>query len=133
MTVTVVPDTSIWIDYFRGTDPVARELGRLLTDDPPSICGPILAELVAGTPAEHREDVWLALAGLPFVDLDREAWTRAGELAYELRAQGETTPLLDLLIAVSAVRSDSELWTRDRDFLRVRKALPELRLYRRVR
>ena len=77
--MTGLPDTSIWIDYFRGIEPAASELGRLLADEPPSICGPVLAELVTGTPAAQREDVWLALASLPFVDLGRDAWTAAGE------------------------------------------------------
>ena len=131
--MSVLPDTSVWIHYFRGTEPVAGELGRLIAREAPPICGPILAELVAGTPAESREDVWLALAGLPFVDLDRDAWTLAGELAHRLRDSGETVPLLDLLIGVAAVRADAKLWTKDRDFLRVARALPELRLHRRVR
>lgn len=131
--MSVLPDTSIWIDYFRGTEPVAHDLGRLLAGEQPWICGPILAELVAGTPVERREDIWLALAGLPYVDLDRMAWTRAGELAHALRARGESVPLLDLLIAVAAVFGDAALWTRDRDFLRVQRVLPELRLHRRVR
>jgi predicted nucleic acid-binding protein len=131
--VSVLPDTSIWINYFRGTEPVANELGRLITRNTPSICGPILAELVAGTPADSREDVWLALAGLPYVDLDRDAWTLAGEVAHRLRATGETVPLLDLLIAVAAVRADAALWTKDSDFQRVAQALPELRLHRPVR
>lgn len=131
--MSVLADTSVWIDYFRGADPAARELGRLLAGEPPPICGPVLAELVAGTPADSREDVWLALAGLPFVDLDREAWTLAGELAHELRHRGETVPLVDLLIAVAAVRVDAALWTTNSDFLRVARVLPELRLHRRVR
>ncbi len=122
----VLPDTSIWIDYFRGTEPAATDLGRLLVDEPPQICGPILAELVAGTPAAQREDVWLALASLPFVELGRDAWTLAGELAPELRKRGESLPLLDLLIAVAAVRGDAALWTRDGDFERVTGVLPEL-------
>lgn len=128
--MSVLPDTSIWIDYFRGSEPVANELGRLIAEAPPSICGPILAELVAGTPAEQREDVWLALSSLPFVDLGRDAWTLAGELAHELRRRGATVPLIDLLIAVAAVRGDVALWTRDRDFERVVEVLTELRLRR---
>ena len=131
--MSVLADTSIWIDYFRGAEPVARELGRMLGDEPPPICGPVLAELVAGTPSDRREDVWLALAGLPFVDLGRDAWTLAGELAYDLRRAGETVPLVDLLIAVAAVRADAALWTTDRDFLRVARVFPELRLHSRVR
>ncbi|HKY26172.1 MAG TPA: PIN domain-containing protein [Gaiella sp.] len=123
-----LPDTSVWIDYFRGVEPAATELERLLVDEPPVICGPILAELVAGTPARQREDVWLALVSLPFVELGREAWTRAGELAHELREKGEAVPLLDLLIAVAAVQGDATLWSRDSDFGRVAAVLAGLRL-----
>ena len=127
--MTVLVDTSVWIDYFRGTEPVAAELSRMLADEPPVICGPILAELVAGTPSAHREDVWLALAGLPFVELGRDDWTRAGEVAHALRTGGSGVPLLDILIAVAAVSAGAVLWTRDTDFERIREVLDGLRLY----
>ena len=39
-------------------------------------------------------------------------------------------PLIDLLIAVAAVRADASLWTRDTDFERVAGVLPDLKLYR---
>jgi predicted nucleic acid-binding protein len=74
--------------------------------------------------------VWLALAGLPFVELGRDAWSRAGELAHELRRRGENVPLLDLLIAVAAVSAGAVLWSRDGDFERVGEVLDELRLRR---
>jgi predicted nucleic acid-binding protein len=127
--VTVLVDTSVWIDYFRGTEPVATELSRVLADEPPVICGPILAELVAGTPSAQREDVWLALAGLPFVELGRDDWTRCGEVANELRRSGARVPLLDILIAAAAVGAGAALWTRDSDFERIREVLGGLRLY----
>ena len=128
--MTVLPDTSVWIDYFRGVDPAATELDRLLADEPPVICGPILAELVAGLVPERRGEVWLALSSLPFVELGRDAWTLAGELAHALRGQGANVPLLDLLIAVAAVRGDAALWTRDTDLDRIAGVLPDLRLHR---
>lgn len=127
--MSVLADTSVWIDYFRGTEPVATELSRMLADEPPVICGPILAELVAGTPSAQREDVWLALAGLPFVELGRDDWTKAGEVAYALRRSGERVPLIDILIAVSAVGAGAPLWTRDSDFQRIHEVLDGFRLY----
>lgn len=128
--MTILPDTSIWIDYFRGTEPAATELDRLLADEPPALCGPILAELVAGLATDQRDDVWLALSSLTFVELGRDAWTQAGELAHELRRRGASVPLLDLLIAVAAVRADAALWTRDTDFERISDVLPDLQLHR---
>jgi predicted nucleic acid-binding protein len=131
--VTVLPDTSIWVDYFRGTEPTATALDRMLADEEPVMCGPILAELLAGAPPSRRDELWLALASLPFAESGRDAWAQAGELAQELRSRGGAVPLLDILIAVAAVRANAALWTRDRDFERVAAVLPELELHRRVR
>jgi predicted nucleic acid-binding protein len=128
--VTFLPDTSIWVDYLRGVEPVATELDRLLADEPPVICGPILAELLAGVAPAQRNELWLALASLPYVELGRDAWAQAGELARELRSAGTTVPLLDVLIAIAAVRAEASLWTRDTDFERVAGIVPDLRLRR---
>jgi len=38
--------------------------------------------------------------------------------------------MTDVMIAVAAVRAQALVWTRDLDFERIRKALPELELYR---
>ena len=83
-----------------------------LRPDPGGARGP-------GRPLPRREEVWLALGSLPFVELGRDEWTRAGELAHELRSRGAAVPLIDLLIAMAAVRADASLWTRDTDFERV--------------
>ena len=128
--MTFLPDTSIWVDYLRGVEPVATELDRLLADEPPVICGPILAELLAGVAPAQRNELWLALASLPYVELGRDAWAQAGELARELRSAGTTVPLLDVLIAIAAVRAEASLWTRDTDFERVAGIVPDLRLRR---
>ncbi len=128
--MTVLPDTSVWIDYLRGTEPTATELDRLLAEEPPPICGPIIAELLAGVSAAQRDELWLALASLPYAELGRDAWALAGDLACELRSTGRTVPLVDLLVAIAAVRSDAALWTRDKDFERVRGVLPDLQLHR---
>ena len=131
--MTVLPDTSVWVDYFRGTEPEATALDRLIADEAPFICGPIVAELLAGASPTRRDDLWLALASLPFVELGRDAWAEAGDLAHDLRSRGEGVPLLDVLIGVAAVRADAMLWTRDRDFERVLGVLPDLQLDLRVR
>ena len=126
----VVPDTSIWIEFFRrGSDQSADELDRLLREDSVLLCGPILAELLAGAPDEHRTELWLALGSLPWIDLDHAGWREAGELAHALRRRGHSVPLLDLIIAVACARAEAVLWTRDRDFERVTEVLPGLELY----
>jgi predicted nucleic acid-binding protein len=127
--VTVLADTSIWIDFFRGVEPAASRLEALLLEGELVLCGPIIAELIAGTAPDRRGALWLALGALPVVELDVSAWREAGEHAQTLRGGGNTTPLLDILIAVAAARAGAALWSRDADFARVRSAIPELRLY----
>jgi predicted nucleic acid-binding protein len=128
--VTVLPDTSIWVDFFRGREPEAGGLEQLLGEDELVTCGPILAELLAGADRAQRATLWLALGALPAIELDVAAWREAGEVASDLRSLGETTPLLDILIGVAAVRAGAALWTRDADFERMRAVLPGLALYR---
>jgi predicted nucleic acid-binding protein len=128
--VTVLADTSIWVDFFRGNEPEAAELEHLLGQDELVTCGPILAELLAGANHAQRATLWLALGALPAVELDVAAWREAGEIASDLRSLGETTPLLDVLIGIAAVRGGAALWTRDADFERLQKVIPGLALYR---
>jgi predicted nucleic acid-binding protein len=125
----VLPDTSVWVDYLRaGTSGAAAALDGLLEEEAVVVCGPVLAELLAGTPADRKDSLWHALEALPWADLDRAAWRRVGEVAQALRAAGISVPLTDVEIAVAAALAGASLWTRDDDFERVRGVLPELEL-----
>ena len=128
--MSVLPDTSIWIEYFRGSEPTASQLAALLDADDVVVCGPIVAELLAGTSAQQQNTLWLALAALPNVELDLAAWKASGEYAQELRHRRDTVPLLDVLIAVAAINAGAALWTRDTDFERIAAFVPALVLHR---
>lgn len=93
------------------------------------VCGPVLAELLAGTSEAQREEVWRTLIALPWADLDSAAWRETGFVAHALRHAGQMIPLTDVMIAVACVRAQALLWTRDRDFERIQKVLPALQLY----
>lgn len=125
--MNVLPDTSIWVDYLRrGPAGPAGELDGLLQRDSVLVCGPVLAELLAGAAPERRDDLWLALGSLAWAELDHAAWRQVGEVAGDLRRAGIPVPLTDLVIAVACVKSEATLWTRDRDVERIRTALPAL-------
>jgi predicted nucleic acid-binding protein len=128
--VKVLPDTSIWVDYLReGVSGAAAALEGHLQEESVLVCGPVLAELLAGTPPERRDDLWLALGSLPWAELDHAAWRRASEVANDLRRTGRSVPLTDVVIAVACTRADASLWTRDRDFEAIGAVLPELEVY----
>lgn len=128
--MTVLPDTSIWVDYFRrGRDPTTGHLDHLLEDREVVICGPVVAEILAGTEPEARSMVWTSVGSITWVDLPPETWRRIGEASYDLARHGQRVPLTDVIIAVAAIEGDAALWTRDRDFDRIEPVLTDLSLY----
>ena len=107
----------------------AYVLDQLLANEAVVVCGPVLAELLAGTDPGDRDEVWHSLASLPWAELDREAWRQVGEIAFELRTAGTSLPLTDIEIAVACLNTGASLWTRDGDFARLRAIRPALDLY----
>lgn len=128
--MTVLADTSIWVDYLRrGKGSKAARLDDLLAAGDVLVCGPVAAELLAGAKAADRTRLWLLLTGLPWADLGPLQWQNVGEAAARLRERGESMALTDIEIAVAAVDSTSRLWTRDADFKRIRLVLTGLQFF----
>ncbi|MGH9304066.1 MAG: PIN domain-containing protein [Acidimicrobiales bacterium] len=128
--MTVLADTSIWVEYLRrGRESKAARLDDLLVAGDLVTCGPVVAELLAGAKSPGRGRLWLLLTSLPWADLGPVQWQSVGEAAGRLRERGETVALTDIEISVAAVDSSSRLWTRDSDFKRVRSVLPALQLF----
>jgi predicted nucleic acid-binding protein len=126
----VLPDTSVWIPYFRsGTGAEGDRLEALIAEDKVSICGPVLAELLAGAGGSQREAIVGTVGSLPLAPLDRASWEEVGAVARHLREAGLTLPLTDLVIAVAAARAGHALWSLDSDFDRIAPALNGLELY----
>jgi predicted nucleic acid-binding protein len=118
------------VDFLRSPeDETGNEFARLLDHDAVLVCGPVAAELLAGTTPPRREQLWNVLARLRWADLDRTAWRRIGELAADLRAAGASVPLTDVMIAVAAIDAKAELWSQDSDFRRIAEAVTLLSLY----
>ena len=133
----ILPDSSLWIEYLRagsstpsssGDATATQELDTLIEREQVFTCGPVVAELLAGARGEQREELAKQLSGQPWVDLERADWLAVGRAAAALRERGQTTPLVDVQIAVCAVKANAELWTFDRDFERVGEVLEDLRL-----
>ena len=127
----VLPDTPIWIAYLRaGGEDITREVTAALERRQVLACGPVVAELVAGARPDDRATLLASLAGLPWAQLDHQAWQTVGLLAAELRDRGQVVPLTDIEIAVAAHSSGAALWTADQHFARLAPLLDgfELRM-----
>jgi len=121
----VLIDTSAWVDFFRGVDPVREAVRSLVLDDAALRCGPVELELRHGL---RRHDVgevvrvWYGLQLLPTDELD---FTSAGDLLRDLREGSFSIPSMDALIATLALRHQVPLLAVDRHF----DAVPGLQRY----
>ncbi len=106
---------------------VALEQDRPLENPPPdelSISVMTLAELQLGvlnatSPAIRARRLRTLQAvrdGVDALPVDEVVASRFAELVAELRADGRKCPVVDVLIAATALRHDLPLCTQDRDF-----------------
>ena len=119
----ILIDTSAWIDFFRGRDPLARIVDDALSANDAAVCGPVETELRRGLLNEReRQRVLPLLSGCHWLTTPEELWTEAGDLGFRLRRHGISPKTLDLLIATYALNHSAALLTSDKDFLSIQKA-----------
>jgi len=127
----VLPDTSVWIPYFRSVSgDEGDRLEALIAEGEVAICGPVLAELLGGADDTQRRSIIDTAGKLPWADLGPACWQDVGAVARRLRQAGQTLPLTDLVIAVAAAHAGHTLWSLDSDFDRIAPVLDGLELYR---
>jgi predicted nucleic acid-binding protein len=128
--VAVLIDSSVWVDYLKqGERGPGAVVATLLRRREVIACGPVVAELLAGTPPAGRAELWVLMNGLPWADLQRDGWRRVGEVVGDLLRLGFHVPLTDAVIAVAAVDSGAQLWSRDAHFDRIGERLTDLRRF----
>jgi tRNA(fMet)-specific endonuclease VapC len=126
----ILIDTSAWIEFFRGRDPVAGMVDDALAGNDAALCGPVETELRRGLRDEReRRRVLPLLEGCALLLQPEDLWTAAGELGFRLRRRGVTPKTLDLTIAVYALSHSTALLTTDSDFALMRKAGIPLMLF----
>lgn len=128
----ILVDTSAWIEFFRGRDPVASAVDEALAANEVALCGPIESEMRRGVANEReRSKVLPLLESCHALAQPPELWADAGDLGFALRRRGITPKTLDLLIAVYALSHSAILLTVDKDFTLMQKAGIPLLLYER--
>lgn len=123
----IIADTSVWIPFFNRPDsPEKVALDLLIDADDVVLVGVVVAELLQGcrTPAEG-DSLSDALLALPYYEVARSTWSRAGDLSAPLLRKGITLPLSDLLIAALAIERNCSVYSLDAHF----KKIPGLHLY----
>jgi predicted nucleic acid-binding protein len=125
----ILIDTSAWIEFFRGREPVASHVDAALASNQAAYCGPVTTELRRGIKSEReRKTVVELLGGCHLLAQPDELWVKAGDLGFALRRRGVTPKTLDLLIAIHAMHHSTTLLTCDGDFAAMRAAGIKLRI-----
>jgi predicted nucleic acid-binding protein len=116
----ILVDSSVWIDYFRGTITAQTEkLDRLLGHEPLAIGDLILTEVLQGFSDERDfNEARKMLTSLTVVDLGgQEIAIQAAKNFRALRVRGMTVrKTIDTVIAIRCIESGFDLMHNDRDF-----------------
>ncbi len=118
MSVGLIVDTSVWIDFFGGESiPILEDALALGSVVLPPI---VVAELVSGArKASDRAALVDLLDDLPIHETPRDHWVRVGELRRRLIEKGHAISTPDAHVAQCALDRDAPFLTRDRAFSRI--------------
>lgn len=116
----ILIDSSVWIDYFRGTiTPQTERLDGLLGVEPLAIGDLILAEVLQGFSSDHDfETAQRLLESLTFIELGGlEIAIKSARNFRSLRQRGLTIrKTIDCVIATRCIEDGLTLLHKDRDF-----------------
>jgi predicted nucleic acid-binding protein len=130
--VTILVDTSVWIDFIRGRRTMAVDRLRVALDRgvAAAVTPLIYQEVLQGASDERAfRDYHTFLSTQPFLNpLDAlTTYERAARLYFDCRRVGVTIrSTIDCLIAQIAIEHDVPLMHDDRDFERIAKVVPQL-------
>jgi len=117
----VLPDTSVWISYFRNRNtPLVSRMEAVLMQDRVAMNGIILAELIQGLKNESEKNTLVQLlSALHVLEMPFTQWEQVGDISSQLRRKGITVPLTDIAIAANAIRNEALVMTFDAHFQQV--------------
>jgi len=115
----IAVDTSVWINFFRGREPVVARLSDLLDRDEVALPAPVRIEILSGARKNERPRLGRLLAALPVLYPSAGSWQRIEEWVTSGPASGHGFGFGDLLIASLAADHACPIWSLDRDFTRM--------------
>ena len=125
----ILPDTSIWIDFFRGND-AARSLNELIEDGLIVTNDLILAEFIPSIQFKGEHDLCELMYSVQKVDLTVD-WERIIDMQQTCLANGfNNVGIPDLIIAQNVLHHGLTLFENDKHF-RPMTDLFGLKLFRR--
>ncbi len=123
---SIVIDTSVWIEYFRGKNTFIIEEVEKAIDEKRVVSLPIiLAELLRGCLTKNEVKIVRETIGkIPSYPLKEDFWEKVGLFCFQLARKGFTSGLIDAYIALATLESGSQLFTLDKDFQKIARLSP---------
>lgn len=126
----ILVDTSIWIDFFNGSDSIfKRKLHQLIEEDDLCISDLILMEILQGIKLETDfQKVKEHLLSFPVFALKSTAsYIKAANIYRECRKKGVTVrKSIDCIIAQTAIENKLLLFHNDKDFDLIASVIKDL-------
>ena len=123
----IVVDTTVWADWFNGTDsPEVNRLDQAFDRQDAGLVPVILTEVLQGFRSEPDfERARALLVQLPVLTLDIEGHASAARLFRRLRSKGVTVRgAIDCIIAQTCIAAGVELLSTDQDFIGIARHTP---------
>ncbi len=121
--MTILVDSSIWIDFYNGTETEqTRKLERYISESHDiCICGFVIAEVLQGFPKQSDHDNAKSdFSKLIYLDDDRSTFELSATIFRELRRHGITIrKAIDCMIASVVIQHQTYLLQNDRDFIHI--------------
>jgi hypothetical protein len=116
--MTLLLDTSLWIDFTRTRSPVALKqcIAPYVLDPAAHLAEPVRFEVLRAARPEEARLLVAQFDTLPMLPTPADLWQQAINLGQACRQIGRTVLSLDLLIAAVALHHNAELVSFDADF-----------------
>jgi predicted nucleic acid-binding protein len=109
----IIVDTSVWIEFFKGNEPVFHRMEALLENREIIALEPVFGELLQGAKNNRQRrviiDYW---KNTPRND-ESEHWIVAGLYAGEKKLFAKGVGLIDSYIIVASLKTNARVWTFD--------------------
>ena len=132
--MTFLPDTSVWVSYFRDPEGhIADRLDSLLDENPGSVigCPPVRMELSMDDQDLRRRRILRVYDGFQTVGVMDDDFDLAADVYRAARMKGYTIrSQLDCVIAAMALRVEATLVHDDVDFDRMAEVVTDLAVLR---
>ena len=109
----IIVDTSVWIEFLKGNEPVFRRMQTLLENREITALEPVFGELLQGAKNKRERQVIIDYwKNTPRID-ESELWIVAGLYAGEKKLFAKGVGLIDAYIVIASLKTNAQTWTLD--------------------